>query len=81
MQECDPLLMVGIGFPWAEFLPRDRSQGGPDRYRCFQCCRFVFPPRSTGPSNLHRNPPFAIPLLQPKADRSWRDKIEKGLQD
>jgi pyruvate dehydrogenase (quinone) len=23
MQGCDTLLMVGTGFPWSEFLPRD----------------------------------------------------------
>jgi pyruvate dehydrogenase (quinone) len=25
MQECDTLLMVGTGFPWAEFLPKDEK--------------------------------------------------------
>jgi hypothetical protein len=34
MQGCDTLLMVGTGFPWSEFPPKDGSGSRrPDRYR------------------------------------------------
>ncbi len=34
MTECDTLLMVGSGFPYAEFMPEEgQARGGPDRHR------------------------------------------------
>ena len=33
MNECDTLLMIGTGFPWSEFLPKNGGARGPDRRR------------------------------------------------
>ena len=34
MTECDTLLMVGSGFPYSEFLPKEgQARGGADRHR------------------------------------------------
>ena len=77
MQDCDTLLMVGSGFPYAEFLP----QGGPgagraDRHQC----RDAGPALPDGGQPRRRRGRDAcaalLPLLEPKADRSWRETIE-----
>jgi pyruvate dehydrogenase (quinone) len=81
MQECDTLLMVGTGFPWAEFLPKD------EKVRAVQIDidPAMLSLRFPAEVNLHGDAAetlrLLVPLLQPQADRSWRDSIEKGVQE
>jgi pyruvate dehydrogenase (quinone) len=80
MQQCDTLLMVGTGFPWAEFLPKD------EKVRAVQIDidPAMLSLRFPAEVNLHGDAAetlrLLIPKLQRKIDRSWRDGVEKGVE-
>src|SRR5437763_15189891 len=81
MNECDTLLIVGSGFPWAEFLPETGAARGVQididpgmlsmRYPC--------------EVNLHGGAAETLRLLQPmlkkKTDGAWRRRIEGWMAD
>jgi pyruvate dehydrogenase (quinone) len=79
MQQCDTLLMVGTGFPWAEFLPKD------EKVRAVQIDidPAMLSLRFPAEVNLHGDAAetlrLLIPKLQRKTDRSWREDIEKAV--
>ncbi len=80
MDDCDTILMIGTGFPWAEFLPKTGQARGvqidleasmlSSRYPC--------------ESNLHGDSVETLrallPLIEAKTDTKWRDGIEKGVK-
>jgi pyruvate dehydrogenase (quinone) len=79
MQQCDTLLMIGTGFPWAEFLPKD------EKVRAVQIDidASMLSLRFPSEVNLHGDAAETLRLLNPqlrrKDDRSWRQQIEKGV--
>src|SRR6195952_1196774 len=79
MQGCDTLLMIGTGFPWAEFLPKD------EKVRAVQIDvdPSMLSLRFPAEVNLHGDAletlRLLLPLLQRKSDRSWRAGIESGM--
>ncbi|KAK0329727.1 hypothetical protein LTR94_035557, partial [Friedmanniomyces endolithicus] len=78
MRECDTLLLIGTGFPWAEFLPKD----GQARAVQVDIDASMLGLRYPVEVNLHGDAAETlkalIPLLQRKDDRSWREGIEKA---
>ncbi|HEX4511131.1 MAG TPA: thiamine pyrophosphate-dependent enzyme, partial [Burkholderiaceae bacterium] len=76
MNECDTLLMIGSGFPYAEFLPKEGSARAvqidiaPDMLSL----RYPMEVNLVGDAALTLRE--LLPLLQAKQDRSWRDRIE-----
>ncbi|EZP51041.1 thiamine pyrophosphate-requiring protein [Sphingomonas sp. RIT328] len=81
MQGADTLLMIGTGFPWAEFLPPD----GKVRAVQIDIDAGMLGLRYPTEVNLHGGAretlEALIPLLQRKADRGWREQIEAGVAD
>jgi pyruvate dehydrogenase (quinone) len=79
MEECDTLLMVGSTFPYAEFLPREGQARGVqiDIDPRFLGMRYPMELGLVGDSRAALA--ALLPLLEPKADRSWRDSIEKRV--
>ncbi len=81
MRECDTLLMIGTGFPWSEFLPKD----GQARAVQIDIDAAMLGLRYPVEVNLHGGGAETlralIPLLHRKDDRSWRDGIEKSVAD
>ncbi len=81
MQGADTLLMIGTGFPWAEFLPAD----GKVRAVQIDVDAAMLGLRYPTEVNLHGGAKETlealIPLIQPKADRSWRQDIEAGVAE
>jgi pyruvate dehydrogenase (quinone) len=79
MAECDTLLMIGTGFPWAEFLPKE----GQARAVQIDIDPSMLSLRYPVEVNLHGDAAATlgalIPLLERKDDRSWRDSIAKNL--
>jgi pyruvate dehydrogenase (quinone) len=79
MQQCDTLLMIGTGFPWAEFLPKD------EKVRAVQIDidPSMLSLRFPAEVNLHGDAAETLRLLNPlllrKDDRGWREGIEKGV--
>jgi pyruvate dehydrogenase (quinone) len=77
---CDTLLMIGTGFPWAEFLPPD----GQARAVQIDIDPGMLGLRYPVEVNLHGDAAETLrallPLLTYKADRGWRDGIEAGVR-
>ena len=80
MDGCDTLLMVGTGFPWAEFLPKEGSA---------RAVQIDIDPGMLGlryPCEVNLQGDSAttlsalLPMLRPKGDSAWRDTI-KGWND
>jgi pyruvate dehydrogenase (quinone) len=81
MNECDTLLIVGSGFPWSEFLPRD----GAARAVQIDIDPAMLSLRYPCEVNLHGSAAetlrLLLPMLERKTDRAWRDRIEQSLKD
>jgi pyruvate dehydrogenase (quinone) len=79
MTGCDTLLMIGSGFPYSEFLPKEGAARGvqidvkPDMLSL----RYPMEVNLTGDSVETLR--ALLPLLEEKADRSWRREIEKNV--
>ncbi|MBV9758763.1 MAG: thiamine pyrophosphate-requiring protein [Alphaproteobacteria bacterium] len=81
MVECDTLLMVGSGFPYSEFLPKEGQARGvqidiaPDMLSL----RYPMEVNLVGDSALTLR--ALLPMLEQKSDGSWRERIEKGVAE
>jgi pyruvate dehydrogenase (quinone) len=81
MNGCDTLLIVGSGFPWSEFLPKN----GQARAVQIDVDPAMLSLRYPCEVNLHGTAretlELLMPLLKRKADRGWREQIEKWLSE
>ncbi|HEY8125458.1 MAG TPA: thiamine pyrophosphate-requiring protein [Methylocystis sp.] len=81
MMECDTLLMIGSGFPYSEFLPREGQARGVQIDIDPSMLSIRFPMEV----NLHGDAVATLdallPLLEDKTDVTWRDHIESGVRD
>ncbi|RZL29562.1 MAG: thiamine pyrophosphate-requiring protein [Sphingomonas sp.] len=81
MEGCDTLLMIGTGFPWAEFLPAD----GQARAVQIDIAPEMLGLRYPVEVNLHGHAGETLrgllPLLTQQQDRSWQDGIVAGMND
>ena len=79
MNDCDTLLIVGSGFPWSEFLPKN----GQARAVQIDVDPAMLSLRYPCEVNLHGTAretlELLLPLLKRKADRSWRERVEQWL--
>jgi len=81
MMECDTLLMIGSGFPYSEFLPKEGQARGvqidikPDMLSI----RYPMDVNLTGDSAETLR--ALLPMLQEKTDRSWRQEIEQNVAE
>jgi pyruvate dehydrogenase (quinone) len=81
MQGCDTLLMVGSSFPYSEFLPEEGKARGVqiDLDGRMVGIRYPMEVNLIGDSKLALR--ALLPLLQRKENRSWLQKIERGVQE
>lgn len=80
MNACDTLLIVGSGFPWSEFLPKN----GQARAVQIDIDPAMLSLRYPCEMNLHGDAAETLSLLQPllrKKDRAWRGKIEGWMSE
>jgi pyruvate dehydrogenase (quinone) len=81
MMECDTLLMIGSGFPYSEFLPKEGQARGvqidikPDMLSI----RYPMDVNLTGDSVETLR--ALLPLLQQKTDLSWRQEIGRNVAE
>ncbi|MDB6121895.1 MAG: Pyruvate oxidase [Pedosphaera sp.] len=81
MMECDTLLMVGSNFPYPEFLPKEGAARGVQIDIDGRVLSIRYPMELNLIGDSAETLRALIPLLERKTDRSWREKIEKGVQD
>ena len=81
MMECDTFLMLGSGFPYSEFLPKqDQARGVQvDIEPGMLSIRFPHEVNLEGDVALTLN--ALMPLLQQKTDSGWRDDIAGWKKD
>ncbi|SAL74908.1 thiamine pyrophosphate-requiring protein [Caballeronia telluris] len=81
MMECDTLLMIGSGFPYSEFLPKEGAARGVqiDIKADMLSLRYPMEVNLVGDSAETLN--ALLPLLTEKTDRAWRKKIEGWTAD
>ena len=81
MQGCDTLLMVGSGFPYSEFLPKEGQARGVqiDIDPSMLSIRYPMEVNLVGDAGETLN--ALLPLLEPKRDRSWREGLEGKIAD
>jgi pyruvate dehydrogenase (quinone) len=81
MNDCDTLLMIGTGFPWSEFLPKD----GAVRAVQIDIDPAMLSLRYPCEVNLHGSAAetlrLLVPLLEAKKNHAWRRQIEGWLKD
>ena len=80
MDDCDTLLMIGTGFPWAEFLPPTGQARGVQIDRDATMLGSRYPTEV----NLHGESVETLrallPLIETKTDTHWRHGIEKSMK-
>jgi pyruvate dehydrogenase (quinone) len=81
MNDCDTLLMVGSSFPYSEFLPEEGQARGVqiDLDGKMIGIRYPMEVNLIGDSALTLR--ALLPLLGRKADRDWRETIEKNVSE
>jgi pyruvate dehydrogenase (quinone) len=75
MNECDTLLMVGSGFPYAEFLPREGQARGVQIDIDARMTGLRYPMEVNLVGDARAILRALLPLLERKADRAWQDGI------
>ncbi len=81
MMNCDTLLMVGTSFPYTQFLPEL------DQARAVEIDvdpRFIgmrYPTEVNLVGDAQRTLEALLPLLEAKADDTWRREVEKNVSD
>ncbi|WP_187487504.1 thiamine pyrophosphate-requiring protein [Duffyella gerundensis] len=80
MAECDTLLMIGSGFPWTEFLPKE----GQARAVQIDIDPSMLGLRYPNEINLHGDAAETLrallPLLEHKDDRQWQEQIALNVK-
>jgi pyruvate dehydrogenase (quinone) len=80
MQGCDTLLMVGTGFPYAEWLPEPGQARGVQIDVDAKRLGIRYPTEVNLVGDARATLRALIPRLRRKDDRSWREEIERGVE-
>lgn len=81
MKGCDALLMIGTSFPYSEWLPEEGQA------RCVEIdddARMIgirYPADVHLVGDAHSTLQELIPLLERRQDRSWRQRIEREVEE
>ncbi|MDQ3203456.1 MAG: thiamine pyrophosphate-requiring protein [Pseudomonadota bacterium] len=76
MMECDTLLMIGSGFPYSEFLPKEGQARGVQIDLQPDMLSLRYPMEVNLVGDSAETLAALLPLLQHKTQRKWRKKIE-----
>ena len=79
MQGCDTLLMVGSGFPYAEFLPKPGQARGVQIDIDPGMLGLRYPMEVNLVGDAAATLRALLPLLEQTTDRSWRRTVEEGV--
>jgi len=76
MMECDTLFMIGTSFPYAEFLPKEGQARGVQIDIRPRNLSLRYPMEVALCGDSRETLRALLPLLEPKVDRRWRERIE-----
>ena len=81
MDECDTLFMIGTDFPYSEFLPKEGQAKAVQIDIEARRLGIRYPIDVNLVGDSKETLEKLIPLLKRKEDRSWREKLEKGIKE
>jgi len=81
MTHCDTLLMIGSGFPYSEFLPKEGAARGVQIDLKADMLSLRYPMEVNLVGDSAETLRALLPLLEEKRDRSWRKTIEGWTAD
>jgi pyruvate dehydrogenase (quinone) len=81
MTECDTLLMIGSGFPYSEFLPKEGQARGVQIDIKPDMLSIRYPMEVNLVGDSAETLRALLPLLQQKTDHAWRKDIEGWMGD
>jgi pyruvate dehydrogenase (quinone) len=76
MMECDTLLMIGSGFPYSEFLPKEGQARGVQIDLQPDMLSLRYPMEVNLVGDAAETLAALAPLLVPKTSRKWRKRVE-----
>ena len=76
MMECDTLLMIGSGFPYSEFLPKEGQARGVQIDLQPDMLSLRYPMEVNLAGDAAETLAALLPLLEQKTSRRWRKKVE-----
>jgi len=79
MAGCDTLLMIGTGFPWAEFLPADGTVRAVQIDIAPEMLGLRYPVEVNLHGDAQETLAALLPLLERKTDRDWQDGIVAAM--
>jgi pyruvate dehydrogenase (quinone) len=79
MERCDTLLVVGSGFPYSEFLPREGAARGVQIDVDARRLSIRYPMEVNLVGDAAETIRALLPLLTHKTDRSWQQEIEQNV--
>ncbi len=81
MTECDTLLMVGSGFPYSEFLPKEGAARGVQIDIKADMLSLRYPMEVNLVGDFAETLRALLPMIEQKSDRSWRERIENNVAE
>ncbi|MGZ3183691.1 MAG: thiamine pyrophosphate-requiring protein [Telluria sp.] len=81
MAHCDTLLMIGTGFPYAEFLPKDGHARAVQIDIDPSMLSIRYPAEVNLQGDAVETLRALLPLLDQKTDTGWRDDIAEQMRD
>ena len=81
MMECDTLLMVGSNFPYVQFLPKFDQARGVQIDIDGRMIGIRYPMEANLVGDAKETLQALLPRVTYKADRSWREQIEKSVAE
>ena len=81
MMDCDTLLMIGSGFPYSEFLPKEGQARGVQIDLKPDMLSLRYPMEVNLVGDSADTLKLLLPLLEQKRERTWRTEIEKNVAE
>ncbi|MBP0583387.1 thiamine pyrophosphate-requiring protein [Labrys sp. LIt4] len=81
MNSCDTLLVIGSGFPYAEFLPEEGQARGVQIDISPAMLSLRYPMEVNLVGDARHTLRALLPLIQEKADADWRRSIEEDVAE
>ena len=80
MSECDTLLMVGSGFPYSEFLPKEGQARGVQIDIAPDMLSLRYPMEVNLVGDAAETLRALLPLIEPKQNAAWRQEIASNME-
>lgn len=81
MQGCDTLFMIGSGFPYSEFLPKEGQARGVQIDIDPRMLSIRYPMEVNLVGDAAETLRALLPHLERKKDRTWREELETKIED